>query len=234
LRVFNEATTVKQSKLEEIAMKRSILILLSLIALLSLTACSENSTSPTGTAAVDKSRPLGLDTPREGAPAPGGMTIAEIAEAEGFTLLLAAIGYIVETNPESELVAGLLDRSQLTVFAPTDQAFIDLVTVLDNAFDEFDANDPFGSIDELLGAGTVEAVVSYHVTEGRRASNSVVPPRGERVIETLLEGATFSVTTDAEILAVGNTASIVLPNVSASNGIIHVINAVILPVDLGL
>jgi uncharacterized surface protein with fasciclin (FAS1) repeats len=36
------------------------------------------------------------------------------------------------------------------------------------------------------------------------------------------------------ITAVGNTANIVQANISASNGIIHVIDAVILPVDLGL
>jgi uncharacterized surface protein with fasciclin (FAS1) repeats len=36
------------------------------------------------------------------------------------------------------------------------------------------------------------------------------------------------------VTAVGNSANITTPNVSASNGIIHVIDAVILPVDLGL
>jgi len=218
-------------------MMRSILILLSLIAVLGLTACSEDITSLTGSTdsnALDKPRARGQDNPRNGAPAPGDLTIVEIAEAEGFTLLLAAVNYIAETNPESKLVAGLVDRSQRTVFAPTDQAFVDLVTALDDAFDEFDPDNPFASIDELLGMGTVEAVVSYHVTNGRRASNSVVPRQRERVIKTLLHGATFSVTTAAQILAVGNTAGIVLPNVSASNGIIHVIDAVILPLDLGL
>jgi uncharacterized surface protein with fasciclin (FAS1) repeats len=177
---------------------------------------------------------MGLDKPRNGAPAPGDMTIVEIAEAQGFTLLLAAVNYIAETNPESELVAELLDRSQRTVFAPTDEAFVALVTALDEAFDDFDPDNPFASIDELLGMGTVEDVVSYHVTNGRRASNSVVPHRRERVIKTLLQGATFSVTTEGQILAVGNTAGIALADVSASNGIIHVIDAVILPVDLGL
>lgn len=100
---------------------------------------------------------------------------------------------------------------------------------------------PFEAIDDLLGAGTIEAVVSYHVTEGRRGSNSVVPKNRDRVIETLLEGATFSVTNAPMIEAVGNTANFVaddddvpLIDISASNGIIHVIDAVILPIDLGL
>jgi len=212
-------------------MSRFLMIILSLVALLGLTACSDDLTSPNN---PDKPRPMGLDTGRNGAPSPGELTIAEIADAEGFTLLLAAVNYIADTNPESELVSGLLDRSQFTVFAPTDQAFIDLVTTLDGAFEDFDADDPFTAIDDLLGMGTVEAVVSYHVTEGRRASNSVLPKRGQRTITTLLEGATFGVAPDGQITAVGNTATIAQPDVSAINGIIHVIDAVILPVDLGL
>ena len=221
-------------------MKRTMLILLSLVAMFSLTACSEDVTSPTTTTAdsnaLDKRAPMATDMSGGNGAflKPGSDTIAKIAEDNGFTLLLAAVGYIAETNPESELVAGLLDRSQLTVFAPTDQAFIDLVTALDGAFEDFDADDPFGSIDALLGAGTVEAVVSYHVTEGRRASNSVLPRNGERKIETLLEGATFNVTGNGMIIAVGNTANIGPANISAINGIVHVIDAVILPVDLGL
>ena len=174
---------------------------------------------------------------RGGPPAgvvPGDQTIAEIADEAGFTLLLAAVGYIAETNPDSALVEGLLNNDQYTVFAPTDAAFVDLVVTLDGAFDEFNAADPFTSIDALLGAGTVEAVVSYHVTDGRRATNSVLPRRGERTISTLLPGATFSVDTSANITAVGNSAEIIGTDIPASNGVIHVIDAVILPVDLGL
>jgi len=54
------------------------------------------------------------------------------------------------------------------------------------------------------------------------------------VIETALEGATFSVSPTAMITAVGSSANIVAANVSASNGIIHAIDTVLLPVDLGL
>ena len=172
----------------------------------------------------------------QAAPAPGDATIAEIADAAGFDLLLAAVGYIAETNPDSALIEGLLNDDQYTVFAPTDEAFLALVGAVAPLLDPdvLAADGPFAAIDDLLGEGTVEAVVSYHVTEGRRAANSVVPPRGERTITTLLPGATFTVDTGAEITAVGNTANITAANVSASNGVIHVIDTVILPVDLGL
>jgi len=234
-------------------MKRYFLIAMGLVLVLGLVSCSETTTGPDEYTSTDQvtdtrfSRNIsekirdGLATPPMGnksgnALPPGEQTIAEIAEDAGFTLLLGAVGYIAETNPESMLIAGLLDRSQLTVFAPTDDAFLNLVTAVESLLDPDILADegPFAAIDDLLGAGTIEAVVSYHVTEGRRAANSVVPRRRERVIETLLEGSTFSVSTSGMITAVGNTATIVQPNISASNGIIHVIDAVILPVDLGL
>lgn len=216
-------------------MKRSILIILSLVGILSLAACSDNVTGPDNIDSAEKSDEFSRSTDNR-APAPSGQTIAEIADAAGFTLLLGAVGYIAETNPESEIVAGLLDSDQYTVFAPTDAAFVDLVEAVADLLDPdvLDNEGPFAAIDDLLGFGTIEAVVAYHVTEGRRAANSVVPRVGQRIIKTLLDGATFSVDTAAVITAVGNNASIVQPNISASNGIIHVIDAVILPVNLGL
>ncbi len=176
------------------------------------------------------------------APAPGAQSIAEIVVASAsneaepeFTLLLAAIQYIAATNPESALIAGLFDNDQYTVFAPNDAAFLGLVGAVAGLLDAdvLAAEGPFAAIDDLLGAGTVEAVVSYHVVEGRRAANSVVPRRGSRNISTLL-GVNFQVSPSAQITAVGNTANIVAANVTASNGIVHVIDAVILPIDLGL
>jgi uncharacterized surface protein with fasciclin (FAS1) repeats len=158
------------------------------------------------------------------APAPSSQTIAEIvvastqAEEPQFTLLLAALEY-------TGLTGVFTGGGQYTVFAPTDQAFINLVTALGLG----GAPDPFAAIDAALGANTVASVLKYHVTEGRRAANSVVPKKGLRTIETLL-GATFTVDKSAKITAVGNTANIVAPNISASNGIIHVIDAVLLPI----
>ncbi|MFW5927259.1 MAG: fasciclin domain-containing protein [Wenzhouxiangella sp.] len=173
---------------------------------------------------------------------PGDQTIAEIVteaasnDPAEFSLLLAAIGYIAETNPDSALIAGLFDDEQYTVFAPNDQAFLALVGSVAGLLDPDVLNNegPFAAIDDLLGAGTIEAVVSYHVTFGRRAANSVVPRRSERIVETLLEDATFSVDSSATITAIGSTAGIEQPDIAAANGIIHVIDTVLLPIDLGL
>jgi uncharacterized surface protein with fasciclin (FAS1) repeats len=152
-----------------------------------------------------------------GAPAPGTLSIAQIAINEGFSELVAALTYV-----DAELNAGLVElflngTDQYTVFAPTNEAFFALYGAL--------------GVDEItdLPAELVLDVLLYHVTEGRRAANSVVPKKGLRTIETLLE-ETFTVNPQAMITAIGNTAYITTPNISASNGIIHVIDAVILPI----
>jgi len=154
------------------------------------------------------------------APAKGTESIAAIAINQGFSELVAALSYVDE-----ELNAGLVNlflngKDQYTVFAPTNEAFYALYKTLNVT-----------KISELP-APLVLSVLQYHVTGGRRAANSVVPKNGEKTISTLLPNATFSVNKMAEITAVGNTANIVKANVSASNGIIHAIDAVLLPIKL--
>lgn len=152
------------------------------------------------------------------APAPGNSSIAGIAVGAGFNELVSALVYV-----DSELNTGLVNlfangTEQYTVFAPTDQAFQNLYAAL--------------NVDSItdLPAPLVRDVLLYHVTEGRRAANSVVPKRGTREITTLL-GSSFSVTPTGSINAIGNTANITTANISASNGIIHVIDTVILPIN---
>jgi len=151
------------------------------------------------------------------APKKGSESIAEIAIGAGFSELVEALTYV-----DAELDAGLVNlflngTDQYTVFAPTNDAFNGLYGALGIA----DITD--------LPADLVLDVLLYHVTDGRRAANSVVPKQKMRMIETLL-GESFSVDSAGEITAIGNNASIVLPDISASNGIIHVIDAVILPI----
>jgi len=150
--------------------------------------------------------------------APGSDPIAQIAIDAGFDELVGALLFV-----DAELNTGLVDlfmngTDQYTVFAPTNEAFQNLYTALGVAdITEVDAN-------------LVLAVLQYHVVEGRRAANSVVPPKRPRVINTLL-GVPFSVTSTGQIIAVGNTANITAADISASNGIIHVIDTVILPIE---
>ena len=166
---------------------------------------------------VTLANPYQAKLPPQAAPAPGTDSIAEIAIDAGFSELVGALVYVDE-----ELDAGLVDlflngTNQYTVFAPTNEAFENLYEFL--GIDEISDLPPELVLDVLL----------YHVTEGRRAANSVVPPIGKRVITTLL-GETFTVDRNAVITdRFGQEANIVDANISASNGIIHVIDTVILP-----
>ena len=154
-------------------------------------------------------------------PAPSEDSIAAIAIGAGFDELVGALVY-VDGELGTDLV-GLFSEGteQYTVFAPTNEAFEAL-------YEEFDVE----GIEELggaLGAELIRDVLFYHVAEGRRAANSVVPRVRDRSIITL-QGASFSVSNGGIITDLaGQEAEIVAPNISASNGIIHVIDTVLLP-----
>ncbi len=153
------------------------------------------------------------------APSPGADPIALVAINNGsFTQLVEALLYV-----DDELGTGLVDlfligTDQYTVFAPTDEAFaaLYLATGAETIRD--------------LPAELVRDVLYYHVVEGRRAANSVVPPRQTRSIQTLLR-VDFKVDRYSNIMAVGNTANFIKTDVSASNGIIHIIDTVLLPIE---
>jgi uncharacterized surface protein with fasciclin (FAS1) repeats len=160
------------------------------------------------------------------APARGSESIAAIAIEAGFSELVGALVYV-----DTELETGLVDlflngTDQFTVFAPTNQAFTNLYGLLSVVLE--------AEIDEItdVPATVVLDVLFYHVAEGRRAANSVVPRRGERTITSLL-GETFAVRTDGTIrdglTGLRDDATIGPANISASNGIIHAIDQVIVP-----
>jgi uncharacterized surface protein with fasciclin (FAS1) repeats len=192
---------------------------LTLAVALVLGACSDTVTQPQF-----------LEAPEEAledrAPAPGTDPIAAIATEAGFDELVGALIYVDE-----ELDTGLVDlflngTDQFTVFAPTNEAFEDLYGLLSAVLG--------AEIDGItdVPAEVVLDVLLYHVAEGRRAANSVLPRRGIRTITPLL-GETFQVRTDGTIrdglTGLRDDAAIVAADISASNGIIHVIDGVIVP-----
>ncbi|RAW43937.1 fasciclin domain-containing protein [Halorubrum sp. 48-1-W] len=139
-----------------------------------------------------------------GGPPRDGETIVDVAaEADDFDILVEAVG-------EAELVDTLSGNRQLTVFAPTDEAFEELAEELDV------------EVADLLELDDLEEILLYHVTSGRRSANSVVnAPRIE-----MLNDETVGV--DGTVLNDGQ-AEIVNIDIEASNGIIHVIDGVLSP-----
>jgi len=132
-------------------------------------------------------------------------TIVEVAVAAGsFTTLAAALG-----------AAGLVDTLQgegpFTVFAPTDEAFAAL---------------PAGVVDALLLEENRDALVSvltYHVVPGLVAAADVVAGDVASV-----EGSHITVSI-ADGVVLNGSAHVVTADVAASNGVIHIIDAVIVP-----
>lgn len=192
-----------------------------------LVSCEKYEDDPMQAEALKRAEAASNADAAKKAPAKGDLSIGDIAIDAAtneenplypqFTQLVAAL--IHASTPELDLVDLFVNGTdQYTVFAPVDAAFTALYGALG-----------IGGIEELP-ADLVRDVLLYHVAEGRRASNSVVPPRMPRQIETLL-GLSFMVTTDPMIDGIGSDASFVsfdLIDISASNGIIHVIDTVLL------
>ena len=149
---------------------------------------------------------------------PGTNTIVEIVLVEdgAFDVLQAAV-------IEAGLVGALSSTDdQYTVFAPTDWAFVSTFRSLlgDATLSEGDVIDfiDAGGVDAALGEGALVDILLYHVTNGRRTSNSVVKAPGY----SMLNGDRLS---RSQLLDAGIAAV----DISASNGVIHVIDAVLLP-----
>ena len=84
---------------------------------------------------------------------------------------------------------------------------------------------------QLLGEGTLFNVLAYHVTEGRRFSNSVFNRNSTKMVE-MLNGQYIVTNPDLTINDIAGQSVGVVPslvNINASNGVIHVIGTVLLP-----
>lgn len=163
---------------------------------------------------------------------PGDKNIVEIAssvnaETGEYSALLAAAqcDYF-----EGAIVAALTSDDKVTLFAPTDAAFAALGLTAGNVCETFD-----GSEDALADPATLATVLTYHVTEGRRFSNSVVPKGNQPKTIDTLAGLPIQVNDDLTITDVEDAYEpmiVDLFDVNASNGVIHTIDGVLLPIDI--
>jgi uncharacterized surface protein with fasciclin (FAS1) repeats len=134
-----------------------------------------------------------------------GDTIVDVATAAGnFSTLLAAAD-----------AAGLVDtlngEGPFTVFAPTDEAF--------GAIDE-------ATLNALLeDTATLEQILLYHVVEGEVLAADVV----ELSEATTVQGEPITITVDGETVLLNDSATVTSTDIMASNGVIHVIDSVLLP-----
>jgi len=142
----------------------------------------------------------------EGGEAMAKPSIVEIAAGNpDFSTLVAAL-------QAADLVGALSGEGPFTVFAPTDEAFAQL---------------PPGTVEMLLlpeNKGKLTAILTYHVVPGAVMAADVV----SLTEATSLEGDTIAIGVDEGVVMVDG-ATVVATDIEASNGVIHVIDAVIMP-----
>ena len=181
-------------------MKRSsILLSVVMVAAFVLAACATPAT-PAPTQVPPTPAPTATEAPVEAS------DIVDTAIADGrFTTLVAAL-------QAAELVDALKAEGPFTVFAPTDDAFAAL---------------PEGTLDSLLLPENKQAltdILLYHVVEGKVMAADVT---GLKSATTLL-GKDVAVKVDMGNVYI-NDAKVIITDIETSNGVIHVVDAVILP-----
>ena len=146
-------------------------------------------------------------------------TVAEEVVADGDIVAVASGNPDFSTLVAALSAAGLVETLQgegpFTVFAPTDAAFAAL---------------PEGLLEKLLlpeNIAVLTAILTYHVVPGMVMSTDVTAGDVATV-----EGSTIAITTDMGVMV--NGANVVAVDVAAGNGVIHVIDAVIVPPTVDL
>jgi uncharacterized surface protein with fasciclin (FAS1) repeats len=142
---------------------------------------------------------------RAGAQAPAKDIVETAAAASSFTTLAKAL-------QAAGLVETLKGKGPFTVFAPTDEAFAKL---------------PAGTIEELLkpeNKAKLTRILTSHVVAGSVGSAQVMKMKNAKA----LSGVTLDIKTSGSSVMVDN-ATVVKADIAASNGVIHVIDTVIVP-----
>jgi len=180
-------------------MKFKSVLVVSLALVLVLAACAPAATE------VAEPQPTATPMPEPTEePEPELLDIVDTAVADGrFTTLVAAV-------EAAGLVDALKGDDPLTVFAPTDDAFAAL---------------PEGTVEALLAdIPTLTGILLYHVVDGKVTAEQVV----ELTQAMTLQGQYLDIQVmDGKVMI--DNAEVIITDIETSNGIIHVIDAVVLP-----
>ena len=190
-----------------VAMKRLCVIGLLAIALpLAACASTPNETAADGATGTESSETAQPET-----------TQPEVAQADATVVDVAVDSGSFQTLTAAIQAAGLEETLQgagpFTVFAPTDEAFAAL---------------PEGTVEELLlpeNRDRLVQILTYHVVPGAVASSDILP--GE---VATVEGTSVNLVVQDGTVQV-NEATVIQADVPASNGVIHVIDSVLIPAE---
>jgi basic membrane lipoprotein Med (substrate-binding protein (PBP1-ABC) superfamily) len=137
------------------------------------------------------------------------------ANAGSFTTLLAAV-------EAAGLTETLLGPGPFTVFAPTDEAFAAALAALGVTAEQV-----------LADTDLLTSVLTYHVVAGRAATSTILtsvllPEGADSLALTTVQGGDLTLTFDGGVV-INGTTNVIAADIPASNGIIHVIDGVLLP-----
>jgi uncharacterized surface protein with fasciclin (FAS1) repeats len=190
-------------------MKRSITLVLPALAL-ALAACT-SAASSSAPSAAPTSTPLATSTPAPATPAPSASAAAMAKDIVGTATEAGSFKTLLTAATAAGLVETLQGTGPFTVFAPTDEAFAAL---------------PAGTLDTLLAdKEALKKVLLYHVVAGKVTADQVV----KLTSADSVEGAPVAIAVKDGKVYLNDSAQVVTPDVMASNGVIHVIDKVILP-----
>jgi uncharacterized surface protein with fasciclin (FAS1) repeats len=160
-------------------------------------------------AALAVTLPVGIMAGSHGSKTTAQMDIVDTAvAARSFDTLVAAL-------KAADLVDVLRGDGPFTVFAPTDDAFAKL---------------PEGTVENLLkpeNKEKLQAVLTYHVVAGRYMAADILAMSSAKTVN----GQSFTISTHQGKAMVDN-AQIIKTDIETSNGVIHVVDTVILPKDM--
>ena len=122
---------------------------------------------------------------------------------------------LVTALKAADLVEALQGEGPFTVFAPTNQAFAEL---------------PEGTLDNLLkpeNKTKLQAILKYHVVSGKVTAKDVIKLEEAKTLQGAKVGIQME---DGTVMLQGKTvASVTKTDIMASNGVIHVIDSVLMP-----
>ena len=124
---------------------------------------------------------------------------------------------LVKAVAAADLVETLQGEGPYTVFAPNDEAFEKL---------------PTGTLETLLeeeNKDQLKSILLYHVVEGKVMASDVVNLDEAETVQ----GEAISISTQGETVTLNDTIKVIKTDIDASNGVIHVIDGVLIPVGNG-
>jgi len=146
---------------------------------------------------------------------PEGVTVPEPVHLKDIVDTAVGAGkftVLAEALTKADLITTMKGAGPFTVFAPTDDAFAAALTALG------------ATKEELLNRSDLTAILTYHVIAGKVKSTDLTSGMSSATVN----GAKVTITIDGATVKV-NDAKVVTPDVMCTNGVIHIIDKVILP-----